>query len=63
MNFTKNRAVLGGGIYAFSMPVGFTNYFRNRLCSIQYNDSEVEDVPVENWQVCSLSSSEPFLLV
>ena len=53
MNFTKNLAYLGGAIYAFSMPVVFANYIRNRLCIIQYNDTEQEDVPAENWKVCS----------
>ena len=53
MNFTENLAYLGGAIYAFSMPVVFANYLRNRLCIIQYNDTEQEDVPVENWKVCS----------
>ena len=53
MNFTENFAYLGGAIYAFSMPVVFANYIRNRLCIIQYNDPQQEDVPAENWQVCS----------
>ena len=60
VNFTRNRAVLGGGIYAFSMPVVFSNYIWNRHCSIQYFVPDQEDVPTEKWQVCSLSSSEPF---
>lgn len=56
INFTENLAFLGGAIYAFSMPVVFANYIRNRLCIIQYNDPEQEDVPIENWQVCSFAA-------
>ena len=55
MNFTNNCAYLGGAIYAFSFLIAeFAEYFRNRLCIIQYNDPQQEDdVPAENWQVCS----------
>ena len=57
MNFTNNYAYLGGAIYAFSMPgAEFADYIWNRLCIIQYNDPEQEDVPTENWQVCSYVS-------
>ena len=54
MNFINNIAYIGGAIYAFSLPVVFENYIWNRLCIIQYNDPELEDVPIENWQVRSL---------
>ena len=54
MHFTNNYAYLGGAIYAFSYPRGeFAEYLRNRQCIIQYNDPQQEDVPAENWQVCS----------
>ena len=61
MNFTKNRAYLGGAIYSFAFPGECTNYVGNRRCIIQYNDPEQEDVPVENWQVCSFPL-RPYLM-
>ena len=61
MNFTNNFAYLGGAIYSFAFPGECTNYVGNRRCIIQYNDPEQEDVPVENWQVCSFPP-RPYLM-
>ena len=63
MNFTNNHAFLGGAIYSFALPVVFANYIWNRMCIIQYNDPELEDVPTENWQVCSLPAHTHFLIM